>query len=73
MLKKYKNAGFTYLNQRRNTTHTSLNILVVKAHANVSNSNWKPKSSTNTENNNLPRSFKVIPWTKQCNKKYGQI
>ena len=39
MLKKYKNAGFTYLNQRRNTTHTSLNILVVKAHANVSNSN----------------------------------
>ena len=33
MQKQYKDAGFTYLNQRRNTTHTNrTNILVINTY-----------------------------------------
>ena len=42
MLKEYKNAGFTYLNQRRNPRHSNLNTLVVYTH--VSGSFSQPKT-----------------------------
>ena len=40
-VKEHKNAGFTYLNQRKNIRHTNLNILVVNTHISGSSSERK--------------------------------